>query len=373
MGRTVFEIGELPTAREVRHRSAKMWGRSRATVVIGRHRKLANTLDRIVRFAASDSPVLITGETGTGKELFARALLLMSKRHDKPFLCVNCAQYLGEQLIASELFGHMRGSFTGALTEHRGVFEAANTGTVFLDEIGDLPLAAQAMLLRTLSEREVVPVGGTTPRRVDVRIVAATSRNLDQLAVEGRFRADLYYRVKCLPVLVPPLRERGEDWELIADYYLGRLGNGEHGRKRLARGAIRVLRDHPWPGNVRELRSSVETGYYVTSERVIRTRDLWEALEHRPNGMQLNSSTGFDAHAFCDRLETGKTDFWSGVRSEFMRRELNRAQVQAIVAEGLARSTGSYKGLVELLGIAEEDYLKFMDFLRHHRLKPGKR
>ena len=373
MSKTIFARGELPAARAVRRRSTRRWGRGRATVVIGRHRKLEGALDRIVRFAASESPVLITGETGTGKELFARALLLMSRREDKPFLCVNCAQYLGEQLIASELFGHKRGSFTGAVAEHRGVFEAANKGTVFLDEIGDLPLAAQAMLLRTLSEREVVPVGGTTPRRVDVRIVAATSRNLDQMVTEGKFRADLYYRLKCLPVEVPPLRQRGEDWELIADYYLDRLGTGDHGRKRLSREAIRVLRTHPWPGNVRELRSSVETGYYVTSERIIRTRDIWEALEHRSNSRQLNWSTGFDAHAVCERLETGEIDFWSGVRSEFMRRELNRAQVRAIIADGLTRTRGSYKGLVELFGVAQEDYLKFMDFLRHHRLKPSKR
>ncbi len=371
MKSTVLDIGESVIARDIRHRSVERWGTKRATVLIGRHEKLAQALDRIVRFAAASSPVLITGETGTGKELFARALLLMSRRRNKPFLCVNCAQYLGEQLIASELFGHRRGSFTGAIAEHLGVFEAANGGTVFLDEIGDLPLAAQAMLLRVLSEGEVVPVGGTTPKLVDVRIVAASSRHLDQMVALGSFRADLYYRLKCLPVRVPPLRERGEDWQLIADYYLGRLEEAGHGSKRLSREAIRTLGGHDWPGNVREVRSCVETGFYATDERVIRSRDLWEALEHRASERQLSATLGFDASGFCDRLENGQTDFWNGIRGEFLRRELNRGQVRAIVAEGLVRSLGSYKGLTALFGIAQEDYVKFTDFLRHHRLKPG--
>ena len=371
MKSTVLDIGESVIARDIRHRSVERWGTKRATVLIGRHEKLAQALDRIVRFAAASSPVLITGETGTGKELFARALLLMSRRRNKPFLCVNCAQYLGEQLIASELFGHRRGSFTGAIAEHLGVFEAANGGTVFLDEIGDLPLAAQAMLLRVLSEGEVVPVGGTTPKLVDVRIVAASSRNLDHMVALGSFRADLYYRLKCLPVRVPPLRERGEDWQLIADYYLGRLEEAGHGSKRLSREAIRTLGGHDWPGNVREVRSCVETGFYATDERVIRSRDLWEALEHRASERQLSATLGFDASGFCDRLENGQTDFWNGIRGEFLRRELNRGQVRAIVAEGLVRSLGSYKGLTALFGIAQEDYVKFTDFLRHHRLKPG--
>ena len=371
MKSTVLDIGESVIARDIRHRSVERWGTKRATVLIGRHEKLAQALDRIVRFAAASSPVLITGETGTGKELFARALLLMSRRRNKPFLCVNCAQYLGEQLIASELFGHRRGSFTGAIAEHLGVFEAANGGTVFLDEIGDLPLAAQAMLLRVLSEGEVVPVGGTTPKLVDVRIVAASSRHLDQMVALGSFRADLYYRLKCLPVRVPPLRERGEDWQLIADYYLGRLEEAGHGSKRLSREAIRTLGGHDWPGNVREVRSCVETGFYATDERVIRSRDLWEALEHRASERQLSATLGFDASGFCDRLENGQTDFWNGIRGEFLCRELNRGQVRAIVAEGLVRSLGSYKGLTALFGIAQEDYVKFTDFLRHHRLKPG--
>ena len=286
---------------------------------------------------------------------------------------MNCAQYLGEQLIASELFGHRKGSFTGAIAEHRGVFESANTGTVFLDEIGDLPLAAQAMLLRVLSEGEVVPVGGTTPRRVDIRIVAATSRDLNQMVSEGNFRVDLYYRLKCLLVRVPPLRDRGNDWKLIARYYLAKLNDEGQASKRFSNEAIRALADHDWPGNVREVRSFVETGFHATDDPVIHSRDFWEGLEYRSADRQLSPILAFDAPAFCDRLERGEADFWDDVRGEYMRRELNRAQVRTLVAEGLTRTLGSYKQLIELFGVEQEEYLKFMDFLRHHRLKPGKR
>jgi transcriptional regulator with GAF, ATPase, and Fis domain len=368
----IFNTGESEVARDIHCRSVERWGAKRATVLIGRHERLAVALERLVRFAASDSPVLITGETGTGKELFARAVYLKSRRQGKPFLCVNCAQYLGEQLVASELFGHLKGSFTGAVSSHRGVFESANGGVVFLDEIGDLPLAAQAMLLRVLSEGEVVPVGGTASISVDVRIVAATSRDLEKMVEEGKFRRDLYYRLRCLQVRVPPLRERGDDWQLIADYYLGLLGVSCTSDKRLSAEAVRALAHHSWPGNVREVRSCMETGFHSTDHPIIHSRDLWEALEHRSGRAQLRSLVGFDPADLCNRMENGEVDFWTSVHKQFMSRELNRTQVRAVIREGLGRSLGSYKRLIEQFGLGQDEYLKFMDFLRHHRLKPAK-
>ena len=360
-------------ARDIRRRSVDRWGPSLETVLVGRDEALYQSLSRLVRFADADSPVLITGETGTGKELFSRALYLMSSRCKRPFLSVNCAQYCGEQLVASELFGHKKGSFTGAVSDHRGVFEDAHGGIVFLDEIGDLPLAAQAMLLRVLSEGEIVPVGGTRGKRVDVRVVAATNRSLDQMTAQGTFRKDLYYRLRCLSVAVPPLRERGDDWRLIAEHFLHLLGQSNGTVKALSREARRALARHHWPGNVREVRGCVETGFYLSETAKIHTVDFWEALEHGTRAIELGAIPIVDAKEYCDRLISGEVDFWKLVHRAFMDREINRTQVRAMIAEGLRRSLGSYKGMAEHFGVKPEQYLKFMDFLRHHRLKPMRR
>lgn len=234
-------------ARQVDRLAAEQWGGKRPTVLIGRDDALGECLEQIARFATSDSPALLTGETGTGKELFARALFLLGDRRHRPFLSVNCAQYQDSQLIASELFGHKRGSFTGALADHRGLFEEGDGGVVFLDEVGELTLGAQAMLLRVLSEGEIVPVGGTQAKRVDVRVVAATSRDLKPMVKQGTFRADLYYRLRFLSVVVPPVRDRGEDWELIASYYLDQLRAKRRTDKSLSEESREMMRAYSWP------------------------------------------------------------------------------------------------------------------------------
>ena len=213
-----------PSSRgKVDHLAAQRWHNQKPTVLIGRDERLVAALERTAKFADADGPVLITGETGTGKELFARALFLLSERSHRQFLSVNCAQYHDGQLIASELFGHRRGAFTGAVADHRGMFEEADGGVVFLDEVGELSPAAQAMLLRVLGEGEIVAVGSTQVKRIDVRVIAATSRDLVSMVASGAFRPDLYYRLRYLHVVVPPVRERGDDWELIAFYYLDQL------------------------------------------------------------------------------------------------------------------------------------------------------
>ncbi|MCY3677078.1 MAG: AAA family ATPase [Gemmatimonadetes bacterium] len=360
-------------AQDIRRRSLERWGPSLETVLVGRDESLQESLRRLVRFAAAESPVLITGETGTGKELFARALYLKSLRSTQPFLSVNCAQYLGDQLVASELFGHKRGSFTGAVSDHRGVFQDADGGIVFLDEIGDLPHAGQAMLLRVISEGEIVPVGGTRTKQVDVRVVAATNRSLDQMVAKGNFRKDLYYRLQCLRVAVPPLRDRGNDWSLIAEHFLRLLGQARDTVKVLSGEARRTLANHPWPGNVREVRGCVETGFYLSETGKIHTVDFWEALEHDARTNELDGVPLVDPREYCDRLCSGEVDFWTLVHRSFMDREINRTQVRAMIAEGLRRSLGSYKGAAELFGVKPGQYLKFMDFLRHHRLKPMRR
>lgn len=363
---------QLDLARSIRSLSVAEWGDRSPTMLIGQHDRLQEALERTVRFARSESAVLLSGETGTGKELFARAIYLLAPHHRRTFLRVNCAQYVGEQLVASELFGHRRGSFTGAVSDHRGVFEEADGGTVFLDEIGDLPHAAQAMLLRVLGEGEIVPVGATHAKQVNVRVIAASSRDLASMAETGAFRADLYYRLRQLRVHVPALRERGDDWQLIAEHYLATLASRTDTTKRLSTDTMNTLRSYPWPGNVREVRSCMETAFHLSDGTEIGLGDFGEALEADARSAQFRRVPLLSHDHLCARMIEGQESFWQVVYEPFMERELNRAQVQAVVDAGLGRARGSYKRLLPLFGVGEAEYLKFMDFLRHHDLKPAR-
>jgi transcriptional regulator with PAS, ATPase and Fis domain len=360
-------VEQLPE--HIRRLSLAQWGREHETVMVGRDPRLLQALQRTVRFAGSESPVLFTGETGTGKELFARSLFLTSNRTNRPFLCLNCAQYTSEQLVVSELFGHKKGSFTGALTDHSGVFQEADGGCVFLDEIGELPLSAQGILLRLLSEGEIVPVGGTRARAVDVRVIAATTRDLQEMVDAGRFRADLYFRLNFLHVHIPPLRERGDDWQLIACFFLDLLGRKHAISKRLSHESVERLRAYSWPGNVREVRSFMETGFHLSAGELITPTDLAEALESGSRAEQLRKIP-FVHTDLCARMISREETFWQCVYEPFMARDLNRVEVRAVIAEGLRLAGGSYKRMLDVFGVAPEDYLKLMDFLRHHQLKP---
>ncbi|MFI5310463.1 MAG: sigma-54-dependent transcriptional regulator [Gemmatimonadales bacterium] len=226
--------------------------------IVGRSLAIHGVTDKIERVAQTNARVLITGENGTGKELVARAIHRHSPRSKKPFVEVNCAA-IPSELIESELFGHMRGSFTGAIQDHAGKFEQADGGTLFLDEIGDMSVAAQSKVLRVLQDGEVTRIGGSKSRKVDVRVIAATNKDLEEEIGAGRFREDLYYRLNVVPVAVPPLRERREDIPLLVEHFLAQLARQDGLAPRaIDAAAVERLALLPWPGNVRELRNTIE-------------------------------------------------------------------------------------------------------------------
>ena len=247
--------------------------------MVGESEALVSALRRMERFAASGLPVLVLGESGTGKELAARQIHRRSPRAEAAFVAVNCAA-LSETLLLSDLFGHVRGSFTGADRDRAGVFETAQGGTVFLDEIGDLPATAQGMLLRVLQEGEVRRVGESLPRRVDVRVVAATHRSLEEMVEEGSFRQDLFYRLRGATLTLPPLRDRGQDVLLLADHLLGRMSPSP----RLSDAARRRLLSHAWPGNVRELENVLGTAAALAPDGVIELEHLDLPEREQPVG-----------------------------------------------------------------------------------------
>jgi DNA-binding NtrC family response regulator len=224
--------------------------------------------------AQVDTTLLIEGETGTGKELVARAIHYASPRKQRPFVAINCAG-LTESLLSSQLFGHKRGAFTGAVTDHIGFFEAAEGGTLFLDEIGDMPLSLQTSLLRVLQEREIVRLGESKPRKIDVRVIAATNRNLKEEVAAGRFRQDLLYRIRAMWIQLPPLRERREDIPALAAWFLGQFRTAnERSVEDLSQGTMESLMKHDWPGNVRELKSAIESAILRCKGPIIQPGDL---------------------------------------------------------------------------------------------------
>ncbi len=243
---------------------------------------LRAALDRLRRFAASELPVLILGENGTGKELAAAEIHRTSARAKGPWVPVNCAG-LSETLLLSELFGHVRGAFTGADQPRAGVFEAARGGTVFLDEIGDLPLVAQGSLLRVLQEREIRRLGESLPRKVDVRVVAATNRDLEAMVDQGTFRQDLYFRLKVATLTLPPLRERGNDVLLLAERFLSPLRE-RRPELRLTPDGRRALTAHPWPGNVRELKNALEAAAALSEDGLVTPEHLDLRAAPAPGG-----------------------------------------------------------------------------------------
>jgi two-component system NtrC family response regulator len=254
---------------------AEVIDRNRFDAIVGGSEKIREVIALAGRVAPSDATVLVTGESGTGKELLARGIHFSSRRADGPFIAVNCAA-IPESLIESELFGHVKGAFTGAVRDKEGKFELADSGTLFLDEIGDLRIDLQAKILRALQERTIDRVGGMKPVDLDVRVIAATNRDLEREVRDGNFREDLYYRLSVVILHMPPLRERKDDISMLAEHFLKKFTKG--GTATLAPEALSLLRSYGWPGNVRELENVIERASVLKRGDSVTVADLPEKL-----------------------------------------------------------------------------------------------
>ncbi|ACI21124.1 MULTISPECIES: sigma-54-dependent transcriptional regulator [Thermodesulfovibrio] len=248
--------------------------------IIGESVEIKLLFEKIRKIANTPTNVLLLGETGTGKELFARAIHEASYRRKKPFVAINCAS-LPENLLESELFGFIKGAFTGAASDKKGLLEIADGGTVFLDEIGDLPLSLQAKLLRVLEDREIRPLGSVISKKVDLRFISATNKDLIEEVKEGKFREDLFFRLNVITLSIPPLRERGRDIEILAHHFMRKFAikMGKN-LKKIDSQALKLLYKHPWPGNIRELQNVIEQAVVFCETDTIMPEDLPEYIQH---------------------------------------------------------------------------------------------
>ena len=315
-----------------------------ASEIYGDSASMQEVRERISRVAPTNATVLITGETGTGKELVARAIHRNSPRSTKPFIAVNCAAFT-ETLLESELFGHEKGAFTGADRQRQGLFEAAHEGTLFLDEAGEMSLAAQAKLLRVLTDGQLLRVGSTRPRKVDVRVLVATHRNLEQRVKEGIFREDLFYRLAVVPIPLPPLRERTDDIASLSEVFCHQIAMElKMPRRRLTSEAIHSLRQYRLPGNLRELKNLIERAYILSNNQEIDVEDLPVAQPESLSAGNGHAHVSGLSIPFADAFDL--TGVLEGAEKELILRTLHSthgAQAEAARRMGLSRSALAYK------------------------------
>ena len=312
--------------------------------IIGESDVIKRTVGETQRVAQTEATVLLLGESGTGKELFARAVHHLSNRRDKPFVAINCAA-IPETLIENELFGHERGAFTGANDRRQGKFELASGGTVFLDEIGELPLAVQGKLLRAIEERVVDRIGGRAPVQVDVRVVAATNKDLKTAVEQGEFRGDLFFRLAVFPLEIPALRDREDDIVLLAHHFASQIGQEIRGRAGvMSPEAVNEIKKHNWPGNVRELENAIERACILSDDLILQPRDL-----------------GFIANQNSNNETVQDLDL-SGTLSEVAHRALALVERKKII-EALENNSGNKSRTAEDLGISYKTLLnKLKDY-----------
>jgi two-component system response regulator AtoC len=361
--------------------------------MIGTSPALVELKAEIARVARSDAKVLITGESGVGKEVVAWAINAASARAQQPFVAVNCAG-IPETLLESELFGHVKGSFTGAYRDKPGKLEMANNGTIFLDEIGEMTLRMQGLLLRFLETGEIQKVGAERlSMATHVRIIAATNRNLRDLIAQGQFREDLFYRLNVIHLVVPPLRDRREDIPPLVLHFVRRYaGGGANGNgnsngdgSRAGNGntdgnpsryivrdispeAVVALRAYSWPGNVRELENVIERLVVTGRHEVIQIDDLGPEIR-TPSSIGVRSRKERRRTVADDlykKLTDDRESFWTSVYPLYMNREITRSNVRDLVHKGLEEARGNYKIVLRIFNMETRDYKRFLNFLRKH-------
>jgi DNA-binding NtrC family response regulator len=338
--------------------------------LIGNSAAIAQLRSSLVPVARSDAKVLITGESGSGKELVAQALHAMSRRRAAPFTAVNCGG-LSDGLLESELFGHLKGSFTGAFRDKPGKFESADGGTILMDEIGEMTLRMQGLLLRFVETGEIQKVGSELAvTKVNVRFIAATNKNLREMAAEGRFRQDLFYRLNVVHVAVPALRDRREDIGALLDLFLSMHAGsrGPGGPAFVSSGALELLEAYHWPGNVRELQNVVERLVLTVDEATIRPEHL--PVDIRRAGVASKQPFKERRRTVADdlfaQMRASREPFWTAVYPHYMNRELSKNQLRDLVRRGLEESRGNYRMVLRLFNMDVRDYKRFLNFLRKH-------
>jgi DNA-binding NtrC family response regulator len=315
------------------------------------------------RAGASSAKVLITGESGSGKDIVARYVHSRSNRRLAPFVAVNCAG-VTETLLESELFGHVKGSFTGAYRYKRGKLQLAHRGTLFLDEVGEMSLRMQALLLRFLENGEIQAVGADHARStVDVRVVAATNRNLADMVANGQFREDLLYRLRVIHIHVPPLRERKEDVRVLVEYLASKAARPVS----FSDEALRTLERYRWPGNIRELQNVVEQALWMANESVVEVTHLPPAVQASADHvLPIKERRKQVADELYQALVSGGYSFWEHIHPLFLQRDVTRHDIRELVRRGLSTTRGNYRSLLRLFGMPASDYKRFLNFLAAH-------
>lgn len=335
-----FEAEVLKREERIHHLSGELSQRYQYDLMIGKSPPMQTLYRLLDKLRGSLSSVLIQGENGTGKELVARSIHYHSSRKDQPFVTVNCSA-LNENLLESELFGHVKGAFTGAIKDKKGVFEVADGGTLFLDELGDMPLAMQVKLLRVLQEGTLTPVGGTELKTVDVRVIAATHRDLKAMMAEGTFREDLYYRIHVIQLIVPALRDRKEDLPLLVEYFLKKACEDQKGSlKKLAPEVLETFFAYAWPGNIRELENELERLVVLAGEEPLISSDI---LSPRIQEASLQNN------------DVSSKDL--ALLSPVKLKEAVQALEKKIIAAGLERTGGNKSQLAKELGISRANLI----------------